>query len=282
MTDFERSIFDSCNLLADYSQVESDPILPFLVTLNLTSSRLAPAAGENQRFCYDVTGVGEAGCGSADLNRLVLGVCEEITADEIAGISVTIDGEEQEVDFGPGGNVILRRAGGPDRGRGSAGLAFYFPLEREDSQMQVCFELTEPRPVGPTPVSLRGGGVTLSSLDICGPVCEQSEQPLVAYYRADVCAPVSVTPYAVAGAPVVTPCGAPEISLGDDCCGRGECGFTIRQRLCVAVPVEFGAMAEARPVATECLAAGGEEICGGCDDDDQLERDGVINRPNDC
>ena len=277
MATLQSPIFDSCNLLADYSQVTSDPILPYLVTLNLTNSRLTPAAGENQRFCYDVTSVGAAGDDYADLTQLVLGLCDEITPEQIAGITVTINGEEQEVEFGPDGNVAWRTADDTDPVSGCTGLAFYFPLEREDSQMQVCFELTETYPIGPVPVCLSGGDTTASSLDICGPVCEQPEAPVTVYYQANVCAPFRVTPYAVAGEADVTPCGEPEIILGDDCGGGGECGFTVRQQLCIAVPVSFGAAVEAREATTECLGAGGEEVCDGCGEDGSPEED-IITR----
>lgn len=280
MTDSKQAVFDSCNLLADYSQVGSDPMLPFIITLNLTNSRLEPAAGESQRFCYDVTAVGQPGEDYAGLTQLVLGLCDEITAAEIAAVSVSIDGQAQEVEFGPGGNVALRTAAAPDPVSGCAGLAFYFPLPPEDSQMQLCFELREPRPVGPVGVCLSGGGLTLNGLDICGPAYEEPDQPLPVYYRADVCTPVSVTPFVTADEPQVTLCGEAEITLGDTCTGAGDsCGFTVRQQLCIAVPLRFGAVAEAGSSSTDCLAASSADICAGCGQD---EEQGVINRRGFC
>lgn len=274
--------YDSCDLAADYSRADSTPVLPFLITLNLTDSRLTPAAGENQRFCYDVTGVGRAGEDYADLDRLILGVCEEITAADIAAVTVIVDGQEQQVDLGPTGNVALRTAEDPDPESGCTGLAFYFPLSREDSQMQLCFELTEPRPIGATAVCVSGGGLTLNDLSVCGPACESPEQSVTAYYRASVCAPVSVTPYAVAGEPEISLCGEAEISLGDDCEGGGQCGFTIYQQLCVTVPVSFGVMTEAGTAQTECLAAGGPEVCESCGNNEEPEEEGVITRTGYC
>ncbi|MBO7666954.1 MAG: hypothetical protein J6T26_00680 [Firmicutes bacterium] len=280
MTTLRSRIFDSCNLLADYSQAGGDPAVPFLVTLNLTASRLTPGAGQNQRFCYDVTGIGLPGGDYADLAQLVLGLCEDVGADDIASLAVAVNGVPQQVEFGPEGNVRLFTAADPDPVSGLAGLAFYFPLHWEDSQLQLCFELTEPRPIGPMGLAVSGGGTTLDSLDICGPVCSQPEEPVTAYYSAEICAPVSVTPFALAGEPQVTPCGEPEISLGENCGRpRQDCGFTVRQRLCVAVPLQFGAEAVAGETRSRCIAAGGEEACGDCCDGGES---GVINRPDPC
>ncbi len=283
MTTLRSRIFDSCNLLADYSQVESTPVLPFLITLNLTASRLTPGAGQNQRFSYDVTSIGLPGGDYADLTRIVLGLPEEIKADDITSITVAVNGAPQQVEFGPEGNVRLFTASEPDPESGASGLAFYFPLPREDSQMQLTFELDEPYPIGPMTLAVSGGGVTLDSLDICGPAGSQPEEPVTAYYSAEICAPVSVTPYALAGEPQVTPCGEPEISLGQNCGRpRRDCGFTVRQRLCVAVPLQFGAEAVAGETRSRCLAAGGEEVCEDCGPDEEPQPEGVIERTGYC
>lgn len=281
MTTLRSRIFDSCNLLADYSQLGSEPVLPFLITLNLTDSRLTPGAGQKQRFCYDVTGIGLPGGDYADLTRIVLGLPEEIEADDITSITVAVNGRPREVEFGPEGNVRLYTAADPEPESGAAGLAFYFPLPREDSQMQLSFELNEPYPIGPMALALSGGGLTLDDLDICGPVRSLPEEKVTAWYSAEICAPVSVTPFALAGEPRVTPCGEPEISLGQDCGGPGQdCGFTVRQRLCVAVPLQFGAEAAAGESSSRCLAAGGGEVCEDCGGEPEPE--GVIERDGHC
>lgn len=283
MTTLRSRMFDSCNLLADYSQAGSDPVLPFLITLNLTDSRLTPGAGQNQRFCYDVTGIGLPGGDYADLTGILLGLPEDIEADDIISVSVAINGAPQQVEFGPEGNVRLFTAADPDPESGASGLAFYFPLPREDSQMQLCIELSEPYPIGPMGFAVSGGGLTLDDLDICGPVDSPPEEPLTAYYSAEICAPVSVTPFALAGEPTVTPCGEPEIRLGESCGDSGaDCGFTLRQRLCVAVPLQFGAEVEAGETSSRCLAAGGEEVCADCGADEEPEEKGVISREGYC
>ena len=287
MANLQSRIFDSCNLLADYGEEASRPALPFIITLNLTASRLTPAAGENQRFCYDVTGAGASGPDTADLSQLVLGLGEDIVPEDVAAITVFINGEEQEVEFGPDGNVALRTAEAPDPVSGCTGLAVYFPLSREDGQLQLCFELTEPRSVGPVPVCVSGGGISLDGLDICGPVEAAPVPAVTAYYRAQVCAPVRLTPGAAVGTPQVTPCGEPEIVPGNACGAEeggadgGFCGFTVRQQLCVSVPLEFGVTAEAGEVSTECLAAGGEEACADCGEEPPAESD-IISRPGYC
>ena len=103
----------ACNLEIDYSTVPGERILPFQISLDLTDSILDPSVGENQRFCYDVVAVGEDSSLYADLSHLVLGICDEIPAEEIVNITVAINGVTQEVVFGEGGNVELRTADSP-------------------------------------------------------------------------------------------------------------------------------------------------------------------------
>lgn len=284
MTKSQNRAFASCDLLADYSQAGGEPVLPYLMTLDLTASRLAPAAGETQRFCYDVTGVGSAGPEYADLTQLVLGICDAIPPQEIASLTVIVNGEEQEVDFGPAGNVALRTAEDPDPVSGCTGLAVYFPLEREDSQLQLCFELTAARPVGPTAVCLSGGGVTRSGLSVCGPACAEPEpeESLTVYYRADIAAPVSIVPAVELGEAQVTACGEPELALNGDRGDGGACGFTLRQRLCLALPVSLTLTAAAEPAVTEGQSVSLTDDCAGCGGEEPPAEQGVISRPSYC
>lgn len=49
-----------CELTVDYSNVTTgNRILPFVFALDLAASNLTPGPGQNQRFCYNVTGVGD-------------------------------------------------------------------------------------------------------------------------------------------------------------------------------------------------------------------------------
>ena len=61
---------------------------------------------------------------------------------------------------------------------------------------------------------------------------------------ADVCLPVEVKPFANVGTISTRCCGPARITSGTDTCEGtpdGNCNFTISQRICVEVPVEFGA-----------------------------------------
>ena len=59
----------------------------------------------------------------------------------------------------------------------------------------------------------------------------------------EVCLPVAITPFANVGVITSRCCGTAVITRGDDVCQgipNGTCNFTIRQKMCVTVPVDFG------------------------------------------
>ncbi len=256
-----------CNLEIDYSTVQSDRVLPFQISLDLTDSILNPAVGENQRFCYDVMAVGEDIPLYADLSHLVLGMCDEIPEAEIVNITVVINGVDQEVVFGEGGNVEMRTASKSDPPTGCTGLKFDFPLDKIYGMMRICFELTVPREVAGIDLCLFGGNTTAEGLEICGPTCEKQDAgcPVVGYQRSTVCVPVTVTPFARVGTPITSCCGEPVVTAGAVCPQNGGvCRFTIRQQICVAVPVEFGARAVAGTPSVECGEASNTNICTDC------------------
>ena len=258
-----------CNTEIDYSQVTGDKILPFKLELDLENSRLNPVLGENQRFCYTVTGIGSDSSEFADLSHLVLGICDEIPENQIVNITVTIDGEEQEVVFGEDGNVELRTPQNPDPPTECPGLKFDFGLDKDGGVMHICFELTTTYPIGPNSVCLFGGDTTAEGLSICGPVCEDLETcEAVGYQPATVCVPVIVTPYAYAGIPSTTCCGNPIITPGAETCDgtvNGSCKFTMTQDICVAVPVKFGAKTAVGNPSVDCGDATREDVCTDCD-----------------
>ena len=71
--------------------------------------------------------------------------------------------------------------------------------------------------------------------------------PAVGYQTASVCVPVTVTPFAQTGITVTRCCGTPVVTPGVNVCPgvkNGACFFTISQDVCVAVPVDFGAVAQ--------------------------------------
>ena len=78
------------------------------------------------------------------------------------------------------------------------------------------------------------------------PLAENQTCPAVGYQSASICVPVTVTPFAQTGVTVTKCCGTPVVTPGRETCGgvkNGACFFTISQDICVAVPVEFGAVA---------------------------------------
>ena len=97
-----------CNNIVDYSTVVGNRILPFEFSLNLGESVLYPSAGQYQKFCYDVKGIGQDTSQYADLSHFLLGICSSITKDDIVDISVIVDGEKQDVVFGK--NVEIKNS----------------------------------------------------------------------------------------------------------------------------------------------------------------------------
>lgn len=91
--------------------------------------------------------------------------------------------------------------------------------------------------------------------------------PATAYQSASVCVPVTVTPFAVVGDTVTKCCGDPVVTPGKNTCDgnkKGSCVFTITQDICVTVPVEFGASAEAGDTFVSCGTADSTDICQDC------------------
>lgn len=243
----------NCPGSADFSQVTGEVILPFLFTLDTDNSILDPEEGQNQRFCYVVEGVGNDTSEYADLSHFVLGICSEIEAEEITNISVVIDGESQEIDFGEGGNVELRTEDSPDPTTQCPGLKFEFELSKAGGLMNVCFELTSPYPVGDNPLCLKGTTVVAKGLSICGPACSEEGCLVQGNQRLSACLPVTVTPTADIEETTVQCCGLAVLST-DPCADHTEesCTFYVIQPLCVGVSVSFNAQAEKGEIKVRC------------------------------
>lgn len=107
--------------------------------------------------------------------------------------------------------------------------------------------------------------VTNTSSDI---ISEPQMCPAVGYQSASICVPVTVTPFAQAGATTTKCCGSPVVIPGREVCGgvkNGSCFFTISQDICVAVPVEFGAVATVGDSYVSCNGASEDDICSTCE-----------------
>ena len=114
-------------------------------------------------------------------------------------------------------------------------------------------------------------------------MAEDMTCPAVGYQSVSVCVPITVTPYAKTGATVTKCCGNPVVTPGRNICGglkNGSCFFTISQDICVAVPVDFGAIATVGDTYVACNGAGADEICADCGPDDATNVDvPVIEEP---
>lgn len=91
--------------------------------------------------------------------------------------------------------------------------------------------------------------------------------PTTGYQRVSVCVPVKVTPFANPGMTTTFCCGEPIINPGIEYCEGvvgGNCSFTITQDLCIAVPVEFGAIPEVGDAAINCGEVTSRDICSYC------------------
>ena len=102
---------------------------------------------------------------------------------------------------------------------------------------------------------------------------ESQTCPAVGYQSASICGPVTVTPFAQADITATKCCGDPVVTPGREVCGgvkNGSCFFTITQDICVAVPVEFGAVATVGDSYVNCSGASEQDICTDCGQDSPL------------
>ncbi len=252
-----------CNNTIDYSAVLiGEQILPFTFELDPDLSILNPEPGENQRFCYRVTGVGADNSTFVDLSHWVLSLCANITREQITNIEVTIGGIPQII---TDENVELFIPPNADPTTGCPGLKFNFAVSKvlngPGSTGLFCFELTTLFPIGPVNVCVKGGDLASSALAICGPVCNEVCEVL-ASQLINVCVPITITPEVCVG-PTSTFCCAPAV-VGITPCGGipgGTCTFTVSQLLCVEVPVNFKATAAPGETFVNC----GDAASGACE-----------------
>lgn len=266
----------ACNIAIDYSSVPGSRILPFEFSLDLNNSVLEPGPGQRQKFCYHVRAMG----GSDDfryvnLSYFMIGLCDDITQDQLGEICVVKNGIPEMVVLGE--NVRLVTPDCPDPNTGCSGLKFQFSLDHVRGEMDVCFELCRPYRVGSQPVCVYGSGVARNVLSLCGPVCRIDENCVrTAHQRARVTVPITLTPYVRVGEASAWCCGAPVF------CAVGSrqippcssCTFLVTQMMCVSVPITFTADATAGEADIECLGSpapcdprtpGGMPPCNTCD-----------------
>lgn len=264
----------NCDTFIDFTDVEGegDFSLPFQFQLDLIASNLTPGPGENQRFCYNILGVGEDNSDFRDLSHFVFSICPNITLEDIA--RVTVDGVE--VEFGPDTDVELFRTGQVDPPTGCPGLKFDFPVDKVGGELAVCFELNEVFDIGAVPVCIFGASETRSGLSICGPACNGEPPvdetcPAEGFLRAGVCVPVDITPFVNELPTTTLCCGDPDVVLVDPeepvtCIGEPSVRILITQEICVRVPVEIGATSEVGDALINPIEASDEDICTDCNE----------------
>ena len=252
----------ACQATVDYRNAPSGtPLFPYTMALDATSSILHPGEGQRQRFCYQVTPVPSSTTVLIPLESFILGIPTFLTADDIYSLAVTVNGDSQTVVWGENAALVSSCAGG------CAGLRLAFPLVNATDSLTFCLTLNRVFGVGPIPVCLFGNGESASGLSICGPALSLVDAcPTTARQEVDVCVPITITPYATVGDAMITCCGDPVITGGTAACSGipgGSCSFTVSQRVCVSIPVQFGASTASGSYAVRCGDAG-EGTCENC------------------
>lgn len=245
-----------CDNIADYTETQ----IPVTVELDLDNSILTPGPGELQRFCYIVTQVDEP----IALSHWLLGICPDITEDNLGDVRVFINDVEQDVIIGE--NVEIKTFDNPDSTTGCIGIKFDFGLEEAGDVMTVCFELNTTYQIGPNVVCIKGGANPEdfeNSLSICGPVCGIIEEcETTVFQNIGICVPVTITPSAIVGPIDIICCGPANISTTPCLIGGPlSCTFYVRQNICSVVPIRFGASGDSGDAVVTC-GEPNQEGCG--------------------
>lgn len=93
-----------------------------------------------------------------------------------------------------------------------------------------------------------------NDIDKCSPCCDEDGCNVNAFQEMDICVPITIEPYVNLSETIVECIDDPYISPAPYCkCNKnGTCKFTIAQRLCVMVPIEFKASASSGPTSVIC------------------------------
>ena len=252
-----------CQCTGNYRNIPVIPRnQPYAIVLDESASVLHPAAGEKQRFCYHVSFNPSEPNAFVPLEYVIIGIAGSITEAEINLLTVCINGVSQAVSWGVNAFLVTG-----DARTGCRGLRLNFPLKNATDVMKICLGFQHIFTTGNVDVCFFGTNQASASV-VSGPVAaEQAEDcPTTSYQEVDVCVPVTIAPYANVGEATVTCCGAPTITEGTASCAGtagGTCSFTVSQRVCVAVPVTFGANTSAGDYRVNC-GTPGEGDCQNC------------------
>lgn len=106
----------------------------------------------------------------------------------------------------------------------------------------------------------------------------------VGHQIVELCVPISIHPFANVGIITTKCCDRAVITHGETCEGTvdGYCNFTIKQKICVEIPIEFGAKTESGETFVACGITSTADIP--CDrlcemiDYDNLNEEIIINK----
>lgn len=210
-----------------------------------------------QTFCYIVTQVEEP----TGLSHFVLGICPDITEEDIVNVTVTINGEPQEVVIGE--DVEIFNPPDTDPTTGCSGIKFDYGLEDAGDVMRVCFEITGNYEVGPVEACIKGGQFVGTGEFVCGPVCGDvpPQCNTTVYQTIDVCVPVTVTANAEIISPIQVIC-CRNATVSDTPCnpeGETEITFYVRRRVCAIIPVDINVDAVAGDAVVDLVDTSLEE-----------------------
>ncbi len=232
----------ACNIMIDYSSVPGSRVLPFEFSLDLNKSVLEPGPGQRQRFCYHVRAMGSDEFCYVNLSYFMIGLCEDVCADQLGEITVTRNGMPEMVVLGD--NVKLISSDAPDANTGCSGLKFCFPLDKKNGEMDVSFELTRPYRIGAQPVCVYGSGVSETCCRCAGPCAASTRAARASRTSAPASAcrlPLHLRPRRRGDRLVLRRA----VLLRSIAAARppalSGCTFLVTQMMCVSVPITFTA-----------------------------------------
>ena len=99
---------------------------------------------------------------------------------------------------------------------------------------------------------------------------EHEDNTTVGRQTIDICVPIEVHPFAKVGEITVKCCDDPIVKEDEE--DEDKCSFIIKQKICIEVPIEFGAETETGDTFIDCGKASSEddceELCKEKDDED--------------
>ena len=106
--------------------------------------------------------------------------------------------------------------------------------------------------------------------------------PADCFQKIEISLPVSTKPFTDVGEIEIKCCGKPTITseVSSERVEHGECNFTVKQELCIEVPITFGVETETKDSSFKCKEVSSSDICKDCghdeehcdeDDDDEEE-----------